>query len=125
MSIMGIINHNAVIATTQINNKYVELQNWVINDCTPEQQKMFLFGPMTINGTQTVTLVPDGSKEGWSESEIGDALRQSLIDRLEQDKYDDGSSPWKWIEVGYGEYGQKVLRGNNRNLYSHVDYHHE
>ena len=36
--------------------------------------------------------------------------------------YSDGSNPWDWIEVGYGEYGQAILRGNNKNCYSDSEY---
>ena len=36
--------------------------------------------------------------------------------------YDDGSNPWSFVEVGYGEFGQKVLRGNCKNCYDDSEY---
>lgn len=59
---MGVINHNAIIATT------------------------------------------------WHE---GDTLRNIFIETLATSNFDDGSSPWEWVEVSYGEYGQSIVRGNN------------
>ena len=66
--------------------------------------------------------LPDGSKEGWDTSNQGDDLRQRFIEELAKDNFNDGSSPWDWVEVGYGEYGQKVLRGNNKNSYTDEEY---
>jgi len=108
---MGIINHNAVLATTWSEEHYKSISIW-ISERSVNEQMLFLFGNNFVNGARTIVLIPDGSKEGWVESDKGDALRRSFIERLEEDKYEDGSSPWDWIEVGYGEYGQKVLRGN-------------
>ena len=47
---------------------------------------------------------------------------EPVDDRLEADGYSDGSSPWSWVEVGYGEYGQKLLRGNNENRHGAEGY---
>ena len=115
---MGTMNHNAVIATTwdgkevERIKKFTELNN----------SALFLFSNEVTNGYITVVLVPDGSKEGWEESDDGDDLRERFIKKLEQANYDDGSNPWDWIEVGFGEYGQKVLGGNCKNMYNDSEY---
>jgi hypothetical protein len=83
---------------------------------------LFLFGQKEINGITTIVMVPDGSKEGWPESVVGDLLRNLFIRELEKADYDDGSNPWSFVEVGYGEFGQKVLRGNCENCYSDSEY---
>ena len=118
---MGVMNHNAVLASTWSDEHANGVKEWIAGRSEVERD-LFLFGGKKVNNEQTIVLVPDGSKEGWQESENGDALRQAFIERLEQDDYEDGSSPWSWVEVGYGEFGQKVLRGNNRNCYTDEDY---
>lgn len=50
----------------------------------------------------TVTL-PDGSKEGWEHSDVGDKARDSYTDWLKAQAYEDGSSPLQWVEVQYGD----------------------
>ena len=115
---MGVMNHNAVIATTwkkeevERIKKFAEFNN----------SALFLFSNEVTNGYVTVVLVPDGSKEGWEESDDGNDLRKRFIEKLEQANYDDGTNPWDWIEVGFGEYGQKVLDGNCKNMYNDSEY---
>lgn len=59
-----------------------------------------------VNGYQSFAVLPDGSKEGWDESDQGDAARDKLIAWLREDNY------CSWAEVQYGdeEYDNKVLR---------------
>lgn len=118
---MGVMNHNAVIATTWDTKRIEGIQKW-IESIDETSRELFLIGPAVTNNQQTVVLLPDGSKEHRAESAEGDALRQAFIDRLDQDNYEDDSSPWCWIEVGYGEYGQKVLQGNNVNCFGDENY---
>lgn len=46
---------------------------------------------------------PDGSKEGWPESDKGDELRAAFIEWLREQYFEDGSSPYFWAEVQYGD----------------------
>ena len=48
-------------------------------------------------------IAPDGSKEGWSESNDGDYNRFKFKFWLNKQRYDDNSSPLDWIEVFYGD----------------------
>jgi hypothetical protein len=50
----------------------------------------------------TWTFLPDGSKEGWPESDAGGRFRQQFAD-LFAFRYDDGSTPIKVLLVGHGE----------------------
>jgi hypothetical protein len=109
---MGTINHHAVIATTW-DEELFQLTKLACHNLTGT----FTFGPPTINGYQTVILVPDGSKEGWADSDAGDTARAKFIEHLQTSDYDDGSSPWEWIEVSFGEYGEHIVSGNNENLF--------
>lgn len=117
---MGVENNNAVIATTWNREEVKRIRQWV--EELTNMKSLFLFGEEEINGKTTVVMVPDGSKEGWVESDAGDALRDRFIAELEKANYDDGSNPWKFVEVGFGEFGQKVLRGNCKNCYGDSEY---
>jgi hypothetical protein len=44
----------------------------------------------------------DGSKEGWDDSDTGDACRAEFVAWLYEQAYDDGSSPLDWVELQYG-----------------------
>ncbi|MCZ6655585.1 MAG: hypothetical protein O7D91_21460 [Planctomycetota bacterium] len=116
---MGIINHNAVIAVTSMSHIAHEMHVW-IRQQNPED--CFALSPAQVNDTTSFILWPDGSKEGWQESDDGDDLRSKFIRRIAEDDYSDGSSPWAWVEVGFGEYGQEVLAGNCKNQFSGAAY---
>lgn len=55
--------------------------------------------PKALNGSQSFFVPPDGSKEGWPESDEGDSRRGEFGRWLADQRYEDGSSPLKWIEV--------------------------
>ena len=118
---MGVENNNAVIATTWNKEEVERIKKWA-DGLDDFEKGLFLFGDDKINGKATVVMVPDGSKEGWAESEAGDKLRAAFIKELIKADYDDGSNPWDYIEVGYGEFGQKVLQGNCKNCYGDSEY---
>lgn len=110
---MGIINHNCIIATTWDDPSILELDKLA---------KAANIGPLVITepnqfGDRTVILPPDGSKEGWPDSEKGDEMRDAFVELIKTFNYEDGSNPFRWVEISYGEYGQKIARGNNRNVY--------
>jgi hypothetical protein len=75
-----------------------------------------------INDYNTIFIGPDGSKEGWPESKTADEAREDFLRFIKNHEYTDKSSPWAWVEVGYGDYGQKVLKGNNQNCYGNEEY---
>ncbi|MCK4782163.1 MAG: hypothetical protein KAV87_00320 [Desulfobacteraceae bacterium] len=118
---MGVENNNAVIATTWDKTEVERIKKWAdgLNDF---DKGLFLFGDEKINGKTTVIMVPDGSKEGWTESDDGDKLRDEFVKELEKANYEDDSNPWDFVEVGFGEFGQKVLRGNCKNCYGDSEY---
>ena len=118
---MGVVNHNIIVATTWDTTVASRLDQW-ISDLDERWHGLFVRGTSTINGYKSFVLLPDGSKEGWQESDDGDALRFRLMNRLGEDDYEDGSSPWDWVAIGYGEFGQKVLQGNCKNCYSDEEY---
>jgi hypothetical protein len=56
-----------------------------------------------INGYWSFAVFPDGSKEGWEASTEGDTGRAAFIAWLDAQRYSDGSSPFNWVEVQYGD----------------------
>lgn len=118
---MGVENNECVVATTWNDEAMQKVKEW-IGSLTDEEQSLFTFTPSIVNSKETLFMGPDGSKKGWETAEQGEALRDKLIALLETFNYEDGSSPFDWVEVGYGEFGQKVLRGNCTNMYSDEPY---
>ena len=107
---MGIENNECIIATTCSEGAIKTIQLW-IKQLPEEQQTLFAILPGLVNGKQTIVMAPDGSKKGWETAYNGAKLRTELIAQIV-------TLPFDWVEVGYGEYGQKVLQGNNVNQYN-------
>lgn len=51
---------------------------------------------MAINSTCSFLIAPDGSKEGWRESNKGNETRARFIKLLQ----DDGGAEWVWVKFG-------------------------
>lgn len=119
---MGVINHNCIVATT-CNDKYIEKFNQDFLPTIPEEfRTLFLVGEAVVNGDHTIVMLPDGSKEGWTLSNTGDEVREKFVLFLNSLSFPDGSNPFDFVEIGYGEYGQKILRGNNVNGHTDEEY---
>ena len=56
-----------------------------------------------VNDYTSFCVGPDGSKEGWAESDEGDAKRASFVEWLDQQRETDGSSALRWVVVQYGD----------------------
>jgi hypothetical protein len=59
--------------------------------------------PSGLNGISSFLVAPDGSKEGWEESDAGDARRAALIAWLGAEAGKRGYSGVDWAEVQYGD----------------------
>lgn len=55
------------------------------------------------NGVGSFAVLPDGSKEGWEPSDLGDGQRDALDKWLRSQAYEDGSNALEWVEVAFGE----------------------
>jgi hypothetical protein len=62
-----------------------------------------------MNGYQSFFIPPDGSKEGWTDSDVGDQRRASFILRLDELRYEDGSNVLNWVEVQYGDDNRETI----------------
>lgn len=95
---MGYMAHNAIVVTGCMDEPLeearalaVEIFQWV----SP-------ISPPTITGFRSFLIPPDGSKEGWPESDAGDKARESYWSALGQLSYSDGSHPCSAVEVRFG-----------------------
>ena len=100
---MGYIRHNAIVVTVSICGDADEAA-W-----TARSMGCVVIGPSEpcINGYRTLAVCPDGSKEGWEESQLGEEHRAQFRDWLDSKRHEDGGTHYEWVEVSYG--------GDNRN----------
>lgn len=92
---MGYIKHNAIIATSWHDES---LESFA---ALAESSGAQVLGPSDaiMNGFRTVVVCPDGSKEGWEDSDKGDEQREKLVNWLKQP----GPADYiEWVEVAYG-----------------------
>lgn len=60
-------------------------------------------GAEVTNGVRSFLVTPDGSKEGWPESDQGERSRATFLDWLDRQRWSDGSTPYEWVLIEYGE----------------------
>lgn len=94
---MGHVAHNAIIVTSWGDRTQAALD------------KARSFGlatseliPGVANSYESFLVAPDGSKEGWPESEDGDRRREWFKSWLRDQRDEEGSSHLEWVEVRYG-----------------------
>ena len=110
---MGIFQHHTVIATTWYYECADKFQEWIDSELNDRERQLIVKAGSWVNGYHTFVLVPDGSKEGWEDSNEGDSLRDRMVWRLVFDNYkDDCGSPWDWVECTFGKWGQEISKGN-------------
>jgi len=109
---MGWIRHHAIVVTTAGYN-FPPLR--AAADAVFGPGACPIAGP-GINNHATLLVPPDGSKEGWEESDVGDKARDKFVAWLQSEAYEDGSSPYSWVEVEYAETRPKITRqGGNHD----------
>lgn len=57
--------------------------------------------PYIVNGGASFAVLPDGSKEGWGDSDNGDSARDRIAEWLDAQAYDDGSNVYDWVELSF------------------------
>lgn len=97
---MGYMRHHAIIVTSWNPIRIREARDRAVT----------LFGktvspvvPSSINEYESFFVAPDGSKEGWSESDKGDEERAVFVSWLDAQRYDDHSTWFSWVVVQYGD----------------------
>lgn len=97
---MGYIKHHTIVVASwddeligSAHGKAKEIHGTLVSELVSS----------TSNSYKSFFVAPDGSKEGWSESDTGDAKRDELIKYLEALTYEDGSSSINYCELFFGE----------------------
>lgn len=69
----------------------------------PDEMRQLCVGPIptAVNGDLVACFLPDGSKEGWDTSDLGDLWRQRFIDLFAWE-FNDGSSPFDVASIRFG-----------------------
>jgi len=95
---MGYIKHDAIIVTSWDGDLLQEAAK------KAQQCGLRIIGPSgeAFNGYKSMLVCPDGSKEGWTESDEGDSKRADFIEYLNSIRHKDNSSPLEWVAVSYG-----------------------
>jgi hypothetical protein len=96
---VGYIRHHAIIVTswskTHGETALVEARRAGCQTTGLSESK--------VNGYWTFLVCPDGSKEGWDDSNLGDNQREEFIAWLDSTRTEDGGSHYSWAEVQYGD----------------------
>lgn len=60
-----------------------------------------------LNGYRSFLIAPDGSKEGWPESDAYDLARAEFVKWLNAQRHEDGSTLLQFAEVFFGDSGKE------------------
>lgn len=92
---MGYIQHNAIVVTCHDSDSAMIVAN------KARGILLTVIGPSerVINGYCTLLICPDGSKEGWQESDLGNERREMF--KLWLRENGDNLYP-EWVEIQYG-----------------------
>lgn len=96
---MGYMRHHAIVVTGDYGD-YIE------NAHSKAAELFFNVSGILespVNGYKSFFIPPDGSKEGWAQSDDGDKDREEFVNYLNSLRYEDGSSPLDWAELFYGD----------------------
>ena len=108
---MGYMRHHAIVVTSySVDELYVAHKKAA--DIFPNVSEIT---GETINGYRSFFIPPDGSKEGWDTSNVGDEKRDKYIEWLNSRAFTDGSNLLGWVEVQYSDDNleTKTLRSSN------------
>lgn len=95
---MGYMRHDAIIVTSW-KREILEAAAQKARDFGLE-----VLGPSVevINGISTFLVCPDGSKEGWDESDEFNGKRARFLEYLNGERYEDNSTCLSWAALAYG-----------------------
>jgi hypothetical protein len=109
---MGYMRHHTIVVTSwdekklQVaHDKAVELFHKVPIDINRGNTQS-LVSPIVngvVNGYGSFFIAPDGSKEGWEDSDNGDKAREAFINYCREQAYDDGSNSLSYVEIQFGD----------------------
>lgn len=108
---MGYIRHDVTLIATNPDRPGGLPDIDAFRESMPEQWRPLIVGPIpgVINGDVFYAFLPDGSKEGWGDSEEGDNRRAEFRALFTTHAYEDGSSADDVVTVSFGgDHGSEV-----------------
>lgn len=97
---MGYIKHHAIVVTSY-KDEAINLAHAKAKDIFNQKVSEILESEM--NSYKSFFIPPDGSKEGWEDSEKGDYQRKMFVDWIKEQNEEDGSNSLDFCEFFYGE----------------------
>lgn len=107
---MGYMRHHAIVVTSG-HDESIEGAHKAATDLGMTVTPLV---SSPINHYRSFMVCPDGSKEGWSDSDEGDKRRDAFVAWL--DEGDGDNPPWcSWAEVQYGDESgiQGIIRASD------------
>lgn len=96
---MGYIRHHAIVVTSHGDHAF-----------NAHRKAVLIFGHLVsniidseFNGYMSFFIAPDGSKEGWSDSDDYDSKRNEFISWIKSNVYEDGSNSISYAMLYYGD----------------------
>ena len=109
---MGYMRHHTIIVCSWDQNKLQEVHTEAVT--VFGEQVSNIVGPF-INNYAAFFVAPDGSKEGWETSDLGDKRRDSFTEWLNDQAFGDCSNSLGWVEVQFEDDGleSKIVRDSD------------
>ena len=111
---MGLIKHHAIVVTSWDDELLQEMHAKALEIF----DQVAPITPPVVNGYVSFLIAPDGSKEGWSDSSIGDKAREKFIRWIDSKRYDDGGTAIDYVEIQFGddERKTKIIRHSDDHI---------
>jgi len=108
---MGYIRHHTIIVTSYDSDKLHAAHHQAERIFGEDMVSNIVDSP--VNGYKSFFVAPDGSKEGWEDSDNYDKDRGEFIRLIKLKDFEDGSNAIQYIEVAYDEEGVAKIERNN------------
>lgn len=105
---MSYTHHCTLLVSTSIR----EYALVMVEEAEKKGVKCFLDG-QRMNGVMTMWVPPSGDKAGWGDH--ADRLK-ALEERLRQEDFEDGSSPYHIVRLTYGNLGASIEGTNCKDV---------
>lgn len=102
---MGYIKHHAIIITSWDDKILLKIKKKF-----PVSSEII---KSHVNGYCSLFIPPDGSKEGWPDSDAGDEVRRKIKKYINSLAYKDKSNRVQYVEVSYDEKRDVKIESHN------------
>ena len=99
---MGYMRHHAIIVTGWNRELVLTVREHAV-DIFSGHCSVSPIISSHMNGYESFFIAPDGSKEGWTDSNCADTARDVFVAYLNSQRYPDNSSSLSWVCVQYGD----------------------